>query len=133
VTAWSSDPQVDLFGESGQAFPARDGGEPHAVRRWRAAEGRLYPLITADPALYEAAVTLVGEAAAVLRRRCSDATELEELDTAEVLVRCASTPAVTALGVDPDTALDAARAIRWRELTADHQMRSPDLTSGDPR
>lgn len=71
-----------------------------------------------DPDLYEAAVTLVGEAAGVLRTRCNTIRGLIETDAVNVLTACPSTTAVTALGFDPHAAFDAARAGRWREITA---------------
>jgi hypothetical protein len=98
----------------------RDSGaqaEPPAAARWRAAEGRLYPLIIVDPPLYESAVTLVCEVADVLRERCASVAELVAADPTEVLARCASTPVMSALGFDPRTAFDAGCAYRWRELT----------------
>jgi hypothetical protein len=88
-------------------------------------------LITADLTMYEAAVTVVGEAATALRMRCSTVTELKDVDAVEILGLCASAPAMAALGLGPDTAFDAARAVRWRELAADDATPSPDWTSGD--
>jgi hypothetical protein len=92
---------------------------PPGAARWQAAEDRLYPLVMVDPALYEAALTLVREIADVLRAQCFTVGALVEADAAEVLARCPAAPAVAALGLDPGGVFDAARACRWRELTTD--------------
>lgn len=113
------------------AAPLAGHPEMLAVLRWQAAEGRLYPLATVDAVLYEEAVTLVREAAEVLRSRCTDVAELVEADPREVLACCPSAPASTECGLDPSTAFDAARALRWRELSADRRGHAPD--PGDPR
>jgi hypothetical protein len=111
---------------------SRAGVEMAAVRQWQAAEGRLYPLITMDTALYERALTLVRDVVSVLRLRCAAITELIDIDPAGVLSLCPSAPAVSALGLDQSTAFDAARAVRWRELSA-NQARNDDSSPGDPR
>lgn len=98
---------------------ARSRAEPPGAARWKAAEGRLYPLIMVDPAVYETALTLVREVADVLRGQCGTVGELAGADAGAVLARCPSTPVLSALGFDPGTAFDAACACRWRELTAD--------------
>ena len=105
---------------------------PDAVR-WRAAEDRLYPLIVVDPTLYEAAVTLVCEAADVLRWRCGTVSELVAVDPSTVLASCPSAPVMSALGFDPGTAFDAACAYRWRELTADQTDSGVDASQGGSR
>lgn len=87
--------------------------------RWRAAESRLYPLVMADPDLYQLAVGLVVEAYEVLRRSCSTITALIECDAAGVLSECPSAAAVGDYGFDPAIAFDAARARLVRELPAD--------------
>jgi len=109
---------------------AGDSAELLTVARWRAAEARLYPLIMVDPELYEAAVTLVGEAAGVLRARCNTIRGLTETDAVDVLAACPSTTAVRALGFDPGTAFDAARAGRWREITAKQLSTGHGFRSG---
>lgn len=93
--------------------------EPPGAARWKAAEDRLYPLIMVDPALYEAALTLVREIADVLRSQCDTVSELVDADAAVILARCPSVSEMSALGLDPGGAFDAARACRWRELTAE--------------
>jgi hypothetical protein len=111
----------------------RAGAAPPAAGRWQAAEGRLYPLVMADAARYEAAVTLVGEVAGVLRAQCGTVTELADADTAAVLARCPSASVVSALGLDPGTVYDAACATRWRELNAPQMDAAAGAGQGDPR
>lgn len=107
---------------------AGSSATPPAAHRWRAAEERLYPLITVDPALYEAAVRLVCEAADVLRWKCRTVPELVEVDAADVLTQCPSAPLTSALGFDAHTAFDAACAHRWTEL----RMNQPAERDGSP-
>jgi hypothetical protein len=111
-------PGTGIADETAQFVAMPGHSEPPAAARWQAAEGRLYPLITVDTELYEAAVTLVGEAADVLRGQCATVAELVDVEAASVLARCPSTSVVAALGVGPDIAFEAACAHRWRELTA---------------
>jgi hypothetical protein len=133
MTTWSLVPGIEIADQKEQSFPPGDGVETLAVRRWRAAEGHLYPLVTADPALYEEAVTLVREAVNILRSRCADVTDLIDVDPREVLDRCLSAAVWTERGLDPATAFDAARAFRWRELTPDSHLVSHSSNAGDPR
>ena len=117
MTAWSPVPGVEPSVDGEDAAMFRSDGEL-APAPWRAAEMRLYPLVTADPEVYEAAVTLVRETLDVLRSRCGSVAELTLVSASEVVDHCPSADTAAALGVDLDTALDAARAVRWRELTA---------------
>jgi hypothetical protein len=112
---------------------AGDSAELLTVARWQAAEARLYPLIMVDADLYEAAVTLVGEAAGVLRARCDTIRGLIETDAIDVLTACPSATGVTALGFDPHTAFDAARAGSWREITAKDSSTGHGFRSGGQR
>jgi len=115
--------------ENEQLFQEHPGVEPFGVARWRAAEGRLYPLIMVDADAYEAAVTLVHEVARVLRRECGSVAELTHVEAADVLAQCPSTALTANSGFDPGTAFDAARAHRFRELAA----REPDAVAESPQ
>ncbi|MGZ4599792.1 MAG: hypothetical protein ACXVYY_09350 [Oryzihumus sp.] len=96
-----------------------------AVARFSAAETRLYPLVLVDPAGYERAVAATGRLLAGLRADC--------LDIAAVLAR--RDPLVTSLattssadmaglgGLSPETVVDAACAVRCRELWAQERAR----------
>lgn len=116
MTTWSPGPGVEAAAASEHAVALRGHGDP-APEPWRVAEARLYPLVVADPELYEAAVTLVREAAEALRARCRSVADLARLQPSDVLDRCPSARTAAASGVDPGTAVDAARACVWRELT----------------
>lgn len=133
MTTWSPASGIEIADASEQTLPPDDGRETLAVRSWRAAEGRLYPLITVDAVLYEETVTLVREATDVLRARCAVVTELIDVDPRDVLARCPSAPAWMERGLDPATVFDAARAVRWRELTPDRGVGSQGSNLGDPR
>lgn len=100
--------------------------QPPEAARWNAAEGRLYPLITVDPDLYQAAVTLVGEVLDVLRSRCATVAELCSTDPADVLPQCPAASALPALELDVGVVLDSARAHRWRDLVAAQIAAEPD-------
>jgi hypothetical protein len=110
---------IEIADDSARLRQPRAGAEPPAAARWKAAEARLYPLVVVDSRLYEAAVTLVREVADVLRRRCGTVTELVDVDPAAILAGCPSASVMSAFGLDPGTAFDAACAYRWRELTAE--------------
>jgi hypothetical protein len=84
--------------------------------RWRAAEGQLYPLVMVDPELYETAVTLVVEAAQLLRAECDSIEDLLDLDVAGVIARCRTAARLAEAGINPMTAVDAACARRVLEL-----------------
>ena len=116
MTTWSPGLGDEASAASEHPVALRGLGDL-APEPWRAAETRLYPLVVADPELYEAAVTLVREAAEVLRARCRSVADLAGRDPSDVLDRCPSAQTATASGVDPGTAVDAARACVWRELT----------------
>ena len=89
-----------------------------AVGRFTAAEGRLYPMAVSDPAGYEKATTLVGLVADELRRSSADVAAVlarrEEL--IELLPRLVGEAGHENGGLDPATIVDAASALRCREL-----------------
>lgn len=133
MTTRTPAPGIEIADAPEHAVPSEGGHEMLAVRSWQAAEGRLYPLITVDAILYENAVALVREAAEVLRSRCADVTALIDVDPREVLVRCPSAPAWSERGLDPATVVDAARAVRWRELIGNRRDGGHGSTRGGPR
>jgi len=100
------------------------------VARWRAAEGRLYPLIMTDVDLYETAVTLVAEAAQLLRAECDTIEDLLDVDAADVLARCRTTATLGAAGINPTTAVDAACARRLLELRGLSVLNDDDSSAG---
>lgn len=124
---------VEIAGESPQLLRSRDSLGPPALARWRAAEARLYPLIMIDSGAYEAAVTLVCEAAEVLRWQCDTVAELVDADATAVLARCPSASVRSTPGFDPGVAFAAACAHRWTELTANQSEAVLEANQGGSR
>jgi hypothetical protein len=93
---------------------------PSAMIRFTAAEGRVYPLAMTDPAGYERAITLVGLVANELRESTADfdAVLAARDDLIERLPDLAEAAGVESVAVPPDTIVDAASALRCRELQA---------------
>jgi hypothetical protein len=93
---------------------------PAVLARFTSAEARLYPMAMTDPDGYERAITLVGMVANELRHQCADLESL--LERREELI--AALPALAAAnglelaGLPPDAIVDAASALRCRELQA---------------
>jgi hypothetical protein len=91
---------------------------PDAVARFTSAEARLYPLAMVDPDQYERAVTLVGTLLKDLRATCPDIDAVLQRRAA-LLLRFTETAAEAwpiLAGVSPETVVDAASAVRCREL-----------------
>ena len=99
---------------TGQVLPA------DAVMRFTVAEGRIYPLAMTDPEGYERAITLVGLVANELRRSSTnfDAVLGSRDDLIERLTDLAQAASAEPVGLPPDTIVDAASALRCRELQA---------------
>jgi hypothetical protein len=99
---------------TGQALPA------DAMLRFTTAEGRLYPLAMTDSAGYERAITLVGRVADELRATSADFGSVlaARTDLIERLPELARSSGVEMAGLPPDLIVDAASALRCRELQA---------------
>jgi hypothetical protein len=101
------------------AGPA-DALPPEVAARFALAESRLYPMAMSDPEGYERAVTLVGIVADQLRERCADlACVIARRD--ELIARLPSLADAHRLqlgGLPADAVVDAASALRCRELQA---------------
>jgi hypothetical protein len=91
-----------------------------AVARFTAAEGRLYPMAVSDPAGYETATTRVGLVADELRRHCPDVPSVlrRRDELIDQLPRLVSEAGLRNDGLPPDAVVDAASALRCRELGA---------------
>jgi len=91
------------------------------LARFTAAEDRLYPLAMVDSDRYQQATALVGLTVADLRQTCPDLAAV--LARREVLV--AGLPAAAAesgrslVGLQAETVVDCASALRYREITAE--------------
>ncbi|HSS67329.1 MAG TPA: hypothetical protein VLK34_02175 [Nocardioidaceae bacterium] len=90
------------------------------VSRFAAAEARLYPMAVTDPAGYERATTLVGLVAGALRADAADvdAVLAGRADLIETLPDVAAAAGVDLGGLPADAVVDAASALRCRELLA---------------
>ncbi|MGH3452916.1 MAG: hypothetical protein ACRDP2_00775 [Nocardioidaceae bacterium] len=99
---------------TGEALP------PDAMLRFTTAEGRLYPLAMTDPAGYERAITLVGRVADELRETAVDFGSVlaARPDLIERLPELARSTGVEVAGLPADAVVDAASALRCRELQA---------------
>jgi hypothetical protein len=97
-----------------------------AMARFTAAEARLYPMVMTDPAGYRLATTLVGLVANQLRRECADIPEV--LAGRDALIsrvpQLASDAGLSVGGLPLDVVVDAASALRCRELQAQAEERS---------
>lgn len=99
-----------------------DDGEPDAAQlaraqlRWRAAEDRLYPQVMSDPEAYQRAVAAVSAVLSELRRRAGTVAELLVLETHPSGVLAAVTVDRSAAGIGDELLLQAACALRSREL-----------------
>lgn len=93
---------------------------PAVLVRFTSAESRLYPMAMTDPDGYQRAITLVGVVANELRQHCDDLESV--LERRDELI--AALPALAAAkdlelgGLPPDAVVDAASALRCRELQA---------------
>lgn len=90
-----------------------------AMTRFTAAEGRLYPMAMTDPEGYQLAITLVGLVADDLREQCDsfDAVLAARATLVERVPQIAAEAGV-APAVPAETVVDAASALRCRELQA---------------
>ncbi len=89
-----------------------------ALARFAAAEARLYPLVLTDPAGYRLATTLVAMIAAELLRSCADISMVlaRRDELIDLLPQLAADAGLSAEGVPADAVIDAASALRCREL-----------------
>jgi hypothetical protein len=93
---------------------------PAVLARFTSAEARLYPMAMTDPDGYERAITLVGMVARQLRQQCDDLQSVLERrnELIDALPGLASAKELELGGLPPDAVVDAASALRCRELQA---------------
>jgi|SoiMethySBSTD1v2_1073268.scaffolds.fasta_scaffold1087264_2 hypothetical protein len=91
-----------------------------AMMRFTVAEGKVYPLAMTDPEGYERALTLVGLVADELRKSSPtfEAVLAARDDLIERLPDLAQAASAEPIGLPPSTIVDAASALRCRELQA---------------
>jgi hypothetical protein len=90
------------------------------MARFAAAESRLYPMALSDPSGYELATALVGLVADELRRGTADAAAVLErrAELVGMLPRLAEGAGLCVGGLSAEAVVDAASALRCRELGA---------------
>jgi hypothetical protein len=93
---------------------------PAVLLRFTSAESRLYPMAMTDPDGYERAITLVGMVASGLRQQCTDLDSVLERrnELIAALPELAAEKGLELGGLPPDAVVDAASALRCRELQA---------------
>jgi hypothetical protein len=93
---------------------------PAVLARFMSAEARLYPMAMTDPDGYERAITLVGMVANELRQQCADLGSVLERrnELIAALPGLAADKGLELGGLPPDAVVDAASALRCRELQA---------------
>jgi hypothetical protein len=93
---------------------------PAVLVRFTNAEARLYPMAMTDPDGYERAITLVGMVADELRQQCADLESVLERrnELIAALPELADEKGLELGGLPPDAVVDAASALRCRELQA---------------
>jgi hypothetical protein len=91
-----------------------------AMARFTAAEARLYPMALSDPAGYELVTSLVGLVVEELRRSSPDISSVLERrsELIGLVPRLAAEAGLVGGGVPADAVVDAASALRCRELGA---------------
>jgi hypothetical protein len=98
--------------------PPEPGVPPAVLRSWDEAEARLFPLVMAQPELYEQALGAVRQLLERLRETCQDPPALLAAhDRGGDLLEGAGVPGVA--GVRPGLIAAAACATRYRELVAE--------------
>lgn len=99
-----------------------------AMARFTTAEARLYPMVMVDPGGYQQATSLVGLVVDELRGSCTDVEAVLQRRAALIvqLPEIAATATLTLGGIPAEIVVDAASAIRCREL----QRPSPDPAAG---
>jgi hypothetical protein len=93
---------------------------PAVLLRFTSAESRLYPMAMTDPDGYKRAITLVGMVVSELRQQCTDLDAMLERrnELIAALPELAAEKGLELGGLPPDAVIDAASALRCRELQA---------------
>lgn len=101
--------------------PPTPGIPPGAVARFTIAESRLYPVAMVDPEAYQRAVTLTGRLLGDLRATCPDIDAVLRRRESLMLTLTDDPDAnrLSLVGLTPETLVDAASALRCRELRAE--------------
>ena len=100
--------------------PREPGVPPSVLRSWDEAEARLFPLVMAQPELYEQALGVVRELIARLRETCPDLPALLAAHErgGDLIADLDEEAAAKVPGIRPGLIAAAACAMRYRELVA---------------
>lgn len=100
--------------------PEEPGVPPSVLRSWDEAEARLFPLVMAQPELYEQALGVVRELIARLRETCPDLPALLAADErgGDLVADLDGEAAAGVPGIRPGLIAAAACAMRYREIVA---------------
>jgi len=100
--------------------PEEPGVPPSVLRSWDEAEARLFPLVMAQPELYEQALGAVRELIARLRETCPDLPALLAAHErgGDLLADLDEEAAAGVPGIRPGLIAAAACAMRYREIVA---------------
>ncbi len=100
--------------------PGRPGVPPSVLRSWDEAEARLFPLVMAQPELYEQVLGVIQRLLERLRETCPDLAALLAAHErgGDLVADLADEPAIGVTGVSPGLIAAAACAMRYRELVA---------------
>ncbi len=100
--------------------PERPGVPPSVLRSWDEAEARLFPLVMAQPELYEQALDVVRQLIERLRDSCPDLPALLAAHErgGDLIADLPGVAAPGAPGASPGLIAAAACAMRYRELVA---------------
>jgi hypothetical protein len=107
-------------GEPPAGLPAELQVPPSVLRSWDQAEARLFPLVMAQPEVYELALSLVRRLLERLRETCPDLPALLAASArgGALVADLADGPAAAVPGVRDEVIATAACAMRYRELVA---------------
>jgi hypothetical protein len=100
--------------------PEEPGVPPSVLRSWDEAEARLFPLVMAQPELYEQALGAVRELIARLRETCPDLPALLAAHErgGDLVADLGEEAAAGVPGIGPGLIAAAACAMRYREIVA---------------
>jgi hypothetical protein len=93
---------------------------PSVLRSWDEAEARLFPLVMAEPELYEQALGVVRQLIARLRETCPDLPALlaAQARGGDLIADLDDEAATGVAGIGPGLIAAAACAMRYREIVA---------------
>lgn len=113
-------PQAGPLAEPPAGPPAGPQVPPSVLRSWDQAEARLFPLVMAQPEVYELALGLVRQLLERLRETCPDLPALLAAHErgADLVAEVSAAEAAGGFGVRAEVIAAAACAMRYRELVA---------------